>query len=202
MDPDKVDRVRNWSREQKTANCHLNNLFEVQQFLGFCNYYRRFIKGYSDIAEPLTILTKKDVPFEWLEYQQNDFMKMVLKFTTTPTLRLFDHSREVIIETNASDYVSVVVLSQRNDDGVYHQVALFLKKYSPAECNYDIYEKEIMAIIKTLEKWRPKCEGTEHTLQLNTDYKNLEYFMLKRLLNRRHARWAQFLSRFDYEIIY
>jgi len=64
MDPDKVETVRNWSREKKTANGRLNNLFEVQQFLGFCNYYRRFIKGYSDVAEPLTRLTKKDTPFE------------------------------------------------------------------------------------------------------------------------------------------
>jgi hypothetical protein len=110
MDPDKVDTVRNWSREKKTANSHLNNLFEVQQFLGFCNYYRRFIKGYSDIAEPLTRLTKKDTPFEWLEDQQRAFEEMVLKFTTAPTLRHFDHSREGILETDASDYVSAGVL--------------------------------------------------------------------------------------------
>jgi hypothetical protein len=85
MDPDKVDTVRNWSREKKTANGRLNNLFEVQQFLGFCNYYRRCIKGYSDVAEPLTRLTKKDVPFEWLQDQQKAFEEMILKFTTAPT---------------------------------------------------------------------------------------------------------------------
>jgi hypothetical protein len=202
MDPDKIETVRNWSREKKTANGRLNNLFEVQQFLGFCNYYRRFIKGYSDIAEPLTRLTKKDTPFEWLEDQQKAFEEMVLKFTTAPTLRHFDHSREVIIETDASDYVSAGVLSQRDDEGVLHPVAFFSKKHSPAECNYDIYDKELMAIIKALEEWRPECEGAEHTLQLITDHKNLEYFMSKKLLNRRQARWAQFLSRFDYKIVY
>jgi hypothetical protein len=180
----------------------LNNLFEVQQFLGFCNYYRRFIKGYSDIAEPLTRWTKKDVPFEWLEDQQMAFEEMVLTFTTAPTLRHFDHSREVIIETDASDYVSAGVLSQRDDEGVLHPVAFFSKKHSPAECNYDIYDKELMAIIKALEEWRSECEGAEHKLQLITDHKNLEYFMSKRLLNRRQARWAQFLSRFDYEMVY
>jgi len=202
MGPDKVDRVRNWSREKKTANGRLNNLFEVQQCLGFCNYYRRFIKGYSDVAELLTRLTKKDVPFEWLEDQQKAFEEMVLKFTTAPTLRHFDHSREVIIETDASDYVSAGVLSQRDDAGVLHPVAFFSKKHSPAECNYDIYDKELLAIIKALEEWRPECEGAEHTLQLITDHKNLEYFMSKTLLNRRQARWAQFLSRCDYEIVY
>jgi hypothetical protein len=86
MDPDEVDMVRNWSREKKTVNGRLNNLFEVQQFRGLCNYYRRFIKGYSDVAEPLTRLTKEDVPFELLEDQQKAFEEMVLKFTTAPTL--------------------------------------------------------------------------------------------------------------------
>jgi hypothetical protein len=93
-------------------------------------------------------------------------------------------------------------LSQRDNEGVLHPVAFFSKKHSPAECNYDIYNKELMAIIKALEEWRPECEGAEHTLQLITDHRNLEYFMSKKLLNRRQARWAQFLSRFDYEIVY
>jgi hypothetical protein len=119
MDPDKIETVWNWSREKMTPNGRLNNLFEVQQLLGFCNYYRRFIKGYSDVAEPLTRWTKKDAPFEWLEDQQKAFEEMVLKFTTAPTLRQFDHSREVIIETDASDYVSAGVLSQRTTKGYY-----------------------------------------------------------------------------------
>jgi hypothetical protein len=147
-------------------------------------------------------LTKKDPPFEWLEDQQRAFEEMVLKFTTAPTLQYFDHSREVVIETDAADYVSVGVLSQRDDEGVLHPVAFFSEQYSPAECTYDIYDKELMAIIKALEEWRPECESAEHTLQLVTDHKNLEYFMSKRILNRRQARWAQFLSRFDYEIVY
>jgi hypothetical protein len=182
MDPDMVDTVRNWSWETKTANGRLNNLFEVEQFFGFCNYYRRFIKGYSDVAEPLTRLTKKDVSFEWMEDQQKAFEEMVLKFTTTPTLRHFDHSREVVIETDASNYVSAGVLSPRDDEGVLHPVAFFSKKHSPAECNYDIYDIELMAIIKALKECRPECEGADHTLQLITDHKNLKYFMSKKLL--------------------
>jgi hypothetical protein len=109
------------------------------------------------VAEPLTRLTKKDVPFEWLEDQQKAFEEMVLKFTTAPTLRHFDHSREVIIETDASDYVSAGVLSQRDDEGVLHPVAFFSKKHSLPECNYDIYDKERMVIIKALEEWRSEC---------------------------------------------
>jgi hypothetical protein len=108
----------------------------------------------------------------------------------------------VIIETDAFDYVSAGVLSQRDDVGVLHPVAYFSKKHSPAECNYDIYDMELMAIIKALEEWRPECEGAVYPLQLITDPKNLEYFMTKKLLNRRQAQWSEFLTRFVYEIVY
>jgi len=164
-------------------NGQLNNLFEVQQFLGFCNYYRRFIPKYSEKAEPLTRRTKKDEPFVWELEQQLAFEMMVTAFTTAPALRHFDHEREVIIETDASDYVSAGVLSQRDDEGVLHLVAYYSKKHLPAECNYDIYDKELMAIIKALEEWRPECEGAAYPLQLITDHNNLEYFMTKNLLN-------------------
>jgi hypothetical protein len=127
---------------------------------------------------------------------------MVTAFTTAPALRHFNHEKEVIIETDASDYVSAGVLSQRDDEGILHPVAYYSKKHSPAECNYDIYDKELMAIIKALEEWRPECEGATYSLKLITDHKNLEYFMTKKVLNRRQARWSEFLTRFDYEIVY
>jgi len=98
--------------------------------------------------------------------------------------------------------VSAGVLSQRDDEGILHPVAYYSKKHSPAECNYDIYDKELMAIIKALEEWRPECEGAAYPLKLITDHRNLEYFMTKKLLNRRQARWSEFLTRFDYNIVY
>jgi hypothetical protein len=107
----------------------------------------------------------------------------------------------VIIETDASDYVAAGVLSQRDDTGVLHPVAYYSKKHSPAECNYDIFKK-LMAIIKALDEWRPECEGAANPLQLITDHKNLEYFMTKKLLNRRQACWSEFFTRFNYEIVY
>jgi hypothetical protein len=127
---------------------------------------------------------------------------MVIAFTTALALRHFDYEREVIIETDASDYVSAGVLSQRDNEGVLHPVAYYSKKHSPAECNYDIYDKELMEIIKTLKEWRPEREGAAYPLQLITDHKNLEYFMPKKHLNRRQVRWCEFLTRFDYEIVY
>jgi hypothetical protein len=127
---------------------------------------------------------------------------MVQAFTTAPILRHFDHSKEVVIETDASDSLLAGVLSQREDEGVLHPVAYYSKKHSPAECNYDIYDTELMAIIKALEEWRPECEGVELPLQIYTHHKNLEYFMSKKLFNRRQAKWSELLSRFTYEIVY
>jgi len=99
---------------------------------------------------------------------------MVTAFTTAPALRHFDHEREVIIETDASDYVFAGGLSQRDEEEVLHPVAYYSKKHSQAECNYDIYDKKLMAIIKALEEWRLECEGTAYPLQLITDHKNLD----------------------------
>jgi hypothetical protein len=164
MDENKVETVRNWSREKKTEHGRPNHLFQVQQFLGFCDYYRQFIPKYSENAEPLTRLTMQDETFVWEAPQQLAFETMLTAFTTAPALQHFDHEREVIIETDASDYVSTGVLSQRDDEEVLHSLAYFWKKHSTAECNYDIYDKELMAIIKALEEWRPECEGAVYPL--------------------------------------
>jgi hypothetical protein len=93
---------------------------------------------------------------------------------TAPALQHFNNECEEIMETNASHYVSAGVLSQCDDDVVLHPVAYFSKKHIPAECNYDIYDKELMVIIKVLEEWRPQCQGAAYPIQLITDYKNLQ----------------------------
>jgi len=94
----------------------------------------------------------KDEPCVWETEQQLAFETIVEVFTTAPILRHFEDDREVIIETDASDYVSAGGLSQYDNDGVLHRVAYFSKKNAPAECNYDIYDKELMAIIKALQE--------------------------------------------------
>ena len=101
-----------------------------------------------------------------------------------------------------SDFGSAGALSQYDDDGVLHPIAFFSKKHSPAECNYDIYDKELMAIVRCFEEWRPEPEGALHPIQVLFDHQNLEYFMTTKLMNRRQTRWAAFLSRFNIRIVY
>jgi hypothetical protein len=108
----------------------------------------------------------------------------------------------VILETDASDYVCAGVLSQYNNKGVLHPVAFYSKKMTLAECNYKIYDKELLAIILCLEEWLTELEMSQEVVKILCDYWNLEYFMLTKKLNQRQARWSEFLSCFNFNIVY
>lgn len=194
MEPDKVKTIVDW----ETPTC----VTDVQAFIGFANFYWRFIKDFSKIIAPLVNLTKKGIQFGWDATCELSFNALKKAFTTAPVLRPFDWNKEVILETDASDYVSAGVLSQYDDDGVLHPVAFFSKKHSATECNYEIYDKELLAIIRCFEEWRPELEGTPSPIKVITDHRNLEYFMTTKLLNRQQARWSEFLSRFNFKIVY
>jgi transposase InsO family protein len=194
MDPEKIRTIRDWN----TPSC----LNDVQAFLGFGNFYRRFIRDYSKITAPLNRLTRKEVPFCWTADCRRAFENLKTAFSTAPILAPFDWSKDVILETDASDYVSAGVLSQVGDDGILRPVAFYSKKHTATECNYEIYDKELMAIIRCFEEWRPELEGAPSPIKVITDHRNLEYFTTTKLLNRRQARWSEFLSRFNFQITY
>lgn len=194
MDTKKIATITEWPTPTSVR--------DVQSFLGFANFYRRFIKDYSRVVAPLTRLTRKNIPFRWSPQCHDAFNKLKSRFTTAPVLRHFDYDKEAIVETDASDYVSAGILSQHDEDGLLHPIAFFSKKHSPAECNYEIYDKELLAIVRAFEEWRPYLEGSPHPIKVITDHKNLEYFMTTKLLSRRQARWSEFLSRFDFTINY
>ena len=154
------------------------------------------------MVAPLVGLTKKGVRFEWGEECEAAFQELKCRFTSVPVLRHFDPDREIIVKTDASDYVSVGMMSQYDADGILHPVAFFSKKHSPAECNYKIYDKELMAIIRCFEEWRVELESSPHPIRVLSDHKNLEYFMSTKLLSHRQVCWSEFLSQFNFRIIY
>jgi hypothetical protein len=94
------------------------------------------------------------------------------------------------------------MLSQDDDDNILHPVAYFLKKHSPAEYNYEIYNKELMAIVRAFEEWCPKLQSVINPIRVLSNYKNLEYLMMTKLLNQCQAHWSQFLSQFNFKIVY
>jgi hypothetical protein len=110
------------------------------------------MKGYSQIVAPITRLTQKDTRFIWLAECSQSFETLKKAFTTAPVLRHFDYEYQIIVETDASDYISAGVLSQYDDAGILHPVAFFSKEHTPAECNYEIYNKELMAIIRAFKE--------------------------------------------------
>jgi hypothetical protein len=194
MDPKKVQTIRDW----RTPTC----LTDVQAFIGFGNFYRRFVRNFSKIIAPMVNLTRKDVKFQWDLRCEESFNRLKEAFTSAPVLAPFDWEKEIILETDASDYVSAGVLSQYGDDGILRPVAFFSKKHTTTECNYEIYDKELLAIVRCFEEWRPELEGTGSPIKVITDHRNLEYFTTTKLLNRRQARWSEFLSRFNFTITY
>ncbi len=131
-------------------------------------------------------MQKKGVIFIWNKECQAAFQLMKDTVSTEPVLLHFDRNKTYYLETDASDYVVSGMLSQISDaDGLLHPVAYFSKKMVPAECNYEIYDKELLAIIRSLEEWRPELEGIGLPIQILTDYKNLEYFTTTKKLTWR-----------------
>jgi len=194
MDPAKVSAIMTWPVPR--------SVHDIQVFLGFANFYRRFIDKYSRIASAMTSLLKKGVPFQWTPKAQAAFENLKKAFTTAPILRHFDQSRPAIIETDASDFAEGGVLSQLGDDGKLYPCAFFSRKFKDAEINYEIYDKEMMAIVDCMETWRHHLEGSGHRATVYSDHRNLLWFTETKALNRRQARWAEKLSRFDFVIVF
>jgi hypothetical protein len=194
MDPAKVEAVTSWPTP-KSAH-------DIQVFLGFANFYRRFIDAYSDITKPITALLRKEAQFEWGEDSQLAFDTLKKAFTSAPILCHFDPERPAIVEVDASDQAEGGILSQVGEDGKLYPCAFYSRKFSPAELNYEIYDKELMSIVDGLSTWRHHLEGSGQQVKIFTDHKNLLWFTETKRYNRRQARWAEQLSRFDFSIVY
>ena len=191
MDPVKIAGVADWPAP--------TNKKEVQSFLGFTNFYRRFIKDFSHHARPLFDLTKNDAKWQWDSEQRSAFEDLKAQITSAPILSSPDNSSPFRIEADSSDFATGAVLSQQSkEDEKWHPVAFLSKSLSAVERNYEIHDKEMLAIVRAMEEWRHFLEGAEHPFEVWTDHKNLEYFRTAKKLNRRQARWSLFLARFDF----
>ncbi|TMD69294.1 MAG: DDE-type integrase/transposase/recombinase [Chloroflexi bacterium] len=194
IDPRKVKAILEWPQPK--------TLSELQQFLGLANYYRRFIKHYSKRAAPLHRYTNKGVPFIWNEEAEEAFQLLKKAFTEAPVLMIFDPEKEIYMGTDASDYASGAHISQKDDQGKLHPVAFMSRKFSPAELNYQIYDKELLAIVVACEEWRVYLEGAKFPITVYTDHENLVYFTTTKKLNRRQVRWWETLSSLDLKILH
>ena len=143
MDPAKVKGITDWPTPRTVK--------QVQVFLGFCNFYRRFIKNFSDIARTLFNLTRKEAPFIWASPQEMSFRTLIQAFVTAPVLALPDHFKPFRLITDASGFATGTILEQPDALICWHPVAYHSKSLQPAERNYEIHDKELLAIVRALE---------------------------------------------------
>ncbi|KAK2899769.1 hypothetical protein Q8A73_012898 [Channa argus] len=194
-DPEKTRAVTEWPRPGTRK--------QLQRFLGFANFYRRFIKNYSTIAVPWTKLTSPIAPFRWTEKAEGVFTQLKEQFTSPPILSQPDTSHEFVVEVDASEVGVGAVLSQRSEgDQKLRPCAFFSRELSPAERNYSVGDRELLAIKLALEEWCHWLEGAPQPFIIWTDHKNLAHLRTAKRLNSRQARWSLFFDRFNFSLTY
>jgi len=191
MDPVKVQGITDWPTP--------TNIHEIRSFLGFGNYYKDFIQHYSYITRPLHHLTRKNIAYEWGDEQEQAFALLKQLFTSYPVLRNPDPDKRYILDTDASKFAVGATLNQDYSDG-RHPIGFFSKALLPAECNYDIYDRELLAIIYALKQFRYLLLGANHKFLIRTDHQNLKYFKSPQKITPRQARWHEFLQDYNFEL--
>ncbi|KAK3518382.1 hypothetical protein QTP86_003579, partial [Hemibagrus guttatus] len=196
MDVVKVQAVTDWPAPTTVR--------ELQRFLGFANFYRLFIRSYSSVAGPLTSLLRgKPKRLAWTDQARTAYQQLKDCFTTAPILRHPDPDLPFVVEVDTSSSGLGGVLSQRHGEpGKLHPCAFYSRKLTTAEVNYDVGNRELLAIKAALEEWRHWLEGAHHPFQVLTDHRNLVYLRGAKRLNPQQARWALFFTRFRFMVTY
>ncbi|KAA0067527.1 Transposon Ty3-I Gag-Pol polyprotein [Cucumis melo var. makuwa] len=187
VDEEKVKAIREWPTP--------TNASEVRSFHGLASFYRRFIKDFSSIASPLTELVKKHVKFEWKEKQENAFNELKEKLIKAPCLALPNFDKSFEIECDASGIGIGAVLMQEKQP-----IMFFSEKLNGAQLNYSTYDKELHALVRALKVWQHYLWPKEFVI--HTDHESLKHLKGQTKLNKRHAKWVEFIETFPYVIHY
>ena len=195
MQKHKVEAVRNWPQ--------LKSPKDVRAFLGLAGFYRRFVKGFSEIAKPLTDLTRvADIGWDWGQTEQKAFDTLKQAMVSAPVLAHADPYQPWMVQTDASGYAIGAVLSQKQKDGTVRPIAYWSKKLSGAASRYSATERELMAIVEATQHWRSYLHGSPYPIQLLSDHKPLIYLNHKAELGQRLTKWMEQLCDFTFEIRY
>jgi len=177
IEQEKIKAVKEW----KT----LTRLKDVESFLGFANFYQCFIQNFSHTTRPLNELKgKKD--WKWKEEYQKAFNELKEKITSQPVLSLSRREGKFRVETDASGHAIGGVLSQEQN-GKWKPIAFLSRIMQPVEQNYEIYDKELLAIVEALTKWRQYLLDVAEPFKVWTDHENLKYFRELHKLNGQQA---------------
>ena len=185
--------IRDWPRQLKDVK-------QVHSTLGVLGYQRPFIKNFAAIARPLHDLTKKDKPFIWTQECTNALEQLIQAVTSEPVLYQPDWSKQFKLEVDASLFVIGAVLFQRDEEGWRRPISYFSQALNPAERNYNIWDREFLAVIRGLKHNRHLLVGSPHKVLVLTDHKNLAHYRHPQKINRRVARYLHTLTDFDLEL--
>jgi len=191
MDPIKVQGIADWPTPQ--------TIKDMWSFLGFCNFYRVFIKNFSDIAYPLNDLTHKNKQFIWSDEYNHAFLELKRICSSYPVLHTPDWTKQFVMETDASGYALGVVIAQEFENGI-HPITFHSRSLLPAEKNYDAHDKELAGVIFGFKCGCPLFLGATHAICVHTDHKNLQYFCNPHKITGQQARWIEFLQDFNYTL--
>ncbi|GAU48377.1 hypothetical protein TSUD_405390 [Trifolium subterraneum] len=187
VDPAKVDAVMKWGTPESVS--------EIRSFLGLAGYYRRFIEGFSKMALPLTLLTRKDQAYVWDEKCEKSFQELKEKLTTAPVLILPDAKESFVVYCDASTLGLGGVLMQKEK-----VVAYASRQLKIHERNYPTHDLELAAVVFALKVWRHYLYGS--IFEVFSDHKSLKYLFDQKELNMRQRRWLEFLKDYDFELSY
>ena len=192
MDPAKVDKIKSWPTPTTPR--------EVQQFLGLANYYRRFIRGFADIAKPLHKLTEHNNSFKWTPDCNKAFVTLCSKLITTPILAYPDFTKEFILDTDASNSAIGAVLSQLGPDGQEHVIAYGSRILTKSERQYCVTRRELLAVVTFTKHFRPYLLGRRFILR--TDHGSLQWLCNFKDPEGQVARWLEAIQELDFKIIH
>src|SRR5260221_1536032 len=144
------------------------------------------------------MLTRKSKDWSWGAAEQQAFNTLKNTITSAPTLAFHSRSSLFHLECDASNLATGAILLQQQEDGLFHLIGFMSKSFSDMERNYQIHDKEMLAIMHALEEWRHFLEGSDQKFEIHTDHKNLSYFREAHKLNHHQAQWSLYLSRFDF----
>ena len=189
-DPEKLRRIQEWPRP--------HNPDEARSFLGYATYYRKFIKNFSHIVEPLNKLLQKDRQFQWSPECEKSFKTIKAEFKDTITLAYPDFTKPFIVDCDASDFGIGGVLSQVVRPGVEQPVSYFSRTLSKPERKYAVTRKEMLALVESLRHFR--CYILGRKFKVRTDHSALQWLKTFKEPVGQVARWIERLAEYDYDI--
>lgn len=190
-DPEKIEAVAGWPLP--------NTKKQLKSFLGFCSYYRKFVKGFSSIAKPLYAMTEGKGKLHWTDERMEDFDRLKKALSSPPMLALPVGKGGFILDTDASNHGIGAVLSQVQD-GQERVIAYYSHTLSKEEQRYCVTRRELLAIVEAIKFFRHYLYGRRFTVR--TDHSSLRWLLSFKDLEGQLARWIERLQEYDFEIIY